>query len=233
MRTISIRLTSLAVFAVVAFGSIAAAQDKSPAVLNALEVQQLAARAEPSDHARLGAHFTALADRAAADAKWHAALAQSLGGNPTRNPGFGSSLHCARLAELNTQSAATLRELAAHHQKLAAGAVSTPPSGGAAFEGGAGAPGASQRDVNALAAAASTASDHQILETYFTSLASRYTAESKEHAALAAAWRRQARVPTAAMTAAHCERLAAQSRDAAKEATAAAAAHKKLAGTSR
>ena len=38
----------------------AAAQDTSPAALNALEVKQLVARAEPSDHARLGAHFSAL-----------------------------------------------------------------------------------------------------------------------------------------------------------------------------
>lgn len=233
MRTIFIRLRSVAVLAVLAFAATATARQNAPAALNALEVQQLVARAEPSDHARLGAHFNALAERYAAEAKQHALLAQSLGGNPTRNPAFGSSLHCTRLAELNTRSAATLRELAAHHEKLAAGAASTAPGGGAAFERGAGAHPPSERDVNALATTASTPSDHRALEQYFRNLAIRYTAESKEHAALATAWKRQARVATAALTAEHCERLAAQLREAAKEATAAAAAHKTLAGVPR
>lgn len=58
-------------------------------------------------------------------------------------------------------------------------------------------------------------------------------AESKEHASLSASWKRQSRVPTAALTGEHCERLAAQLREASNEAATAAAAHKKLADTSR
>jgi hypothetical protein len=48
------------------------------------------------------------------------------------------SAHCERLTELNTRSAITVRELAAHHQRLATGEPSTPPRNGARFEDGAG-----------------------------------------------------------------------------------------------
>ena len=150
MRTIQIRSLSLAAFAFLAFAGNAAAQDKSPALLNSLEVQQLVKRSEPGDNARLAAHFTALADSYVAEAKRHTSMAQSFVGNPSRNLGTGMSAHCKQLANLNTQSATELRELTSYHQKLASGATATPPAGGARFEGGAGAPRPTDQELNAM-----------------------------------------------------------------------------------
>src|SRR4029453_6255829 len=140
MRTVHFRSLPLAAVAVLTLAASVAAQDKSTALLNTLEVQQLVKRAEPGDNARLAAHFTALADRYTAEAKRHASVAQSFVGNPSRNLGTGMSAHYKRLADLNTQSATEVRELATYHQKLATGAAAAPPAGGARFEGGAGAP---------------------------------------------------------------------------------------------
>ena len=114
------------------------------------------ARNAPADNAKLSAHFAALADRYAAEARRHTVMAQSAVGNPNRSTGGGMSMHCKRLAELNTQSAATLRELAVHHKALAAGAASTPPEGGAQYQGGAGASTPTESDLKALAAKAAT-----------------------------------------------------------------------------
>ena len=123
MRTVHFRSLSIAAIAVLTFAGSVAAQDKPSALLNTLEVQQLVKRAEPGDNARLAAHFTALADRYAAEAKRHTSMAQSFVGNPSRNLGTGMSAHCKQLANLNTQSATELRELATYHQKLASGAT--------------------------------------------------------------------------------------------------------------
>jgi hypothetical protein len=229
MRTIKIRSLSLAALTLVGFGGGASAEDKSPALLNTLEVRQLVARAEPSDPARLTAHFTALGERYAAQARRHTSMSQSFGGNPSRSLASGMSQHCRRLADLNTQSAATVRELATHHQKLAAGAPSTSPRDGARFEGGAGAPEPSEKELSALAAKASTPADHRALEEYFLTLSKRYTSDAKEHQAMAQAYR-GSRIAQAAV---HHDRLVALSRDAAKEATEAAAMHKQLAGSPR
>ena len=127
MRTVQIRLVVLAA-ALLAFAGTATAQDKPNSLLNTLEVRQLVARAEPADNARLSAHFSALADRYTAEARRHVSMSQSFVGNPSRNLGTGMSVHCKRLAELNTESATTVRELAAYHEKLAAGAPATPAS---------------------------------------------------------------------------------------------------------
>ena len=135
MRTLQIRSLSLPALALLVFAGSTAAQDQSPALLNTLEVQQLVKRAEPGDIARLAAHFTALADRYAAEAKRHTTMAQSFGGNPSRNLGTGMNAHCKQLADLNTQSATELRELATYHQKLASGAAATPPAGGSVRRG--------------------------------------------------------------------------------------------------
>jgi hypothetical protein len=227
MRTIRFGSLSLAALAVLAFTGIAVAQDKSSAPLNALEVRQLVTRAEPADHARLSAHFAALAERYATDARRHRAMAQAFAAAPTRRVALNSAAdHCTRLAELGTQSATTVRELAVHHEKLAAGAPSTTPRGGARFEGGAGAPAPSDADLSALAAKASTPADHRALEEYFLTAAKRYTAEANEHVAMAQAYR-GTRI---AQAAANCDRLVTLSRDSAKEATAAATMHNGLAG---
>jgi hypothetical protein len=130
MRTLHIRFVSLPALALLALAGSAAAQDKSPTLLNTVEVQQLVKRAEPGDNARLAAHFTALADRYTAEAKRHTSMSQSFVGNPNRNLGTGMSAHCKRLTDLNTQSASELRELATYHQKLASGATATPPTAG-------------------------------------------------------------------------------------------------------
>jgi hypothetical protein len=229
MRTIHIRSLSLAAFAFLAFAGNAAAQKTSPVLLNTLEVQQLVKRAEPADAARLAAHFTALAERYTAEARRHTSMSQSFGGNPSRNLATGMSAHCERLTDLNTQSASQLRELATYHQKLASGAIATPPAGSARFEGGAGARVPTDQELNALAAKARTPSEHHALEEYFRTLAKRYTADATEHAATANIYRGT----KIAQAAVHCDSLVRLSKDAAKEASAAADMHKQLAGVPR
>ena len=229
MRTVHFRSLSLAAVAVLTLASSVAARDKPSGLLNNLEVRQLVARAGPGDHASLSAHFNALADRYAAEAKRHISMSQSFIGNPSRNLGNGMSAHCKQLANLNTQSETTVRELAAYHAKLAIGTPATPPKDGARFQGGAGAPEPTEKELNALATKASTPAEHRGLEEYFLTLAKRYTAEANEHVALAQAYR-GTRIAHAAV---HHDRLAGLSRDAAKEATAAAEMHKQLAGVGR
>ena len=135
MRRLQIRSLLLPALAFVLFAGSTAAQDKSAALLNTLEVQQLVKRAEPGDNARLAAHFTALADGYVDQAKRHTSMAQSFVGNANRSLGTAMSVHCKQLADLNTQSATELRELATYHQKLAAGAAAVAPTTGTRFEG--------------------------------------------------------------------------------------------------
>jgi hypothetical protein len=229
MRTIHFRSLSIGVLALLAFAGNAVAQTRSSAVLNTAEVQQLVKRAEPADHARLSAHFAALADEYMIAARRHTAMSKAFDGNPNRQSATGMRDHARRLAELDAKSAASLRELAAHHDALAAGKPSNAPSGAARFEGGAGAPEPTERELSALAARASTPADHRGLEEYFLTLAKRYTADAERHAQMAATYR-GTRI---AIAADHCERLVALSRDSAKEATAAAALHRGLAGVAR
>jgi hypothetical protein len=229
MRTVHFRSLSIATIAVLTFAVSVSAREEPSGLLNTLEVQQLVKRAEPGDNARLAGHFTALADRYVAEAKRHTSMSQGFVGNPSRNLGTGVSAHCKRLADLNTQSATALRELATYHQKLAVGAPATAPTTGARFEGGAGAPAPTDQELNAMAAKASTPAEHRGLEEYFLTSAKRYTAAEKEHAAMAAAYR-GTRIAQAAV---HCDRLVELSRDSAKEAAEAAAMHKQLAGVTR
>lgn len=228
MRTVHFRLVVVAA-ALLAFAGTVTAQDKPNSLLNTLEVRQLVARAEPADNARLSAHFSALADRYTAEAKRHLSMSQSFVGNPSRNLGTGMSVHCKRLAELNTESATTVRELAAYHEKLAAGAPATPPRDGARFQGGAGAPEPTEKELNALAAKAGTPAEHHALEEYFLTLAKRYTTAADEHVTLAATFR-GTKIAQASAIHDHLARLA---RDSAKEATAAAEMHKQLANVAR
>ena len=228
MRTVHFRLVGVAA-AFLALAGTATAQDKANALLNTLEVRQLVARAEPADNARLSAHFSALADRYTAEAKRHVSMSQSFVGNPSRNLGTGMSVHCKRLAELNTESATTVRELAAYHEKLAAGAPATPPREGARFQGGAGASEPTEKELNALAAKAGTPAEDHALEEYFLTLAKRYTTAADEHVTLAATFR-GTKIAQASAIHDHLARLA---RDSAKEATAAAEMHKQLANVAR
>ena len=171
MRTVHPRSFAITAVALVTLAGSVVAQDRPSAVLNSLEVRQLVARAEPADHVRLAAHFSALGDRYTAEAKRHVSMSQSFVGNPSRNLATGMSAHCKRLADLNTQSATTVRELAAYHEKLASGAPATPPKDGARFQGGAGAPEPTEKELSALAAKASTPAEHRALEEYFVTLA--------------------------------------------------------------
>lgn len=229
MRTVHFHSLSLVAAAVLTLAASVAAQDRPAGLLNNLEVRQLVARAEPGDHAQLSAHFNALGDRYAAEAKRHISMSQSFIGNPSRNLGTGMSAHCKRLADLNTQSATTVRELAAYHVKMASGTPATPPRDAARFQGGAGAPDPTEKELDALAAKANTPAEHRGLEEYFLTLAKRYTAEANEHVALAQTYR-GTRIAQAAV---HHDRLAGLSRDAAKEAIVAADMHKQLAGVGR
>ena len=227
MTTVHFRSVSIAAVAVLTFAGSVAAQEKPSGLLNSLGVQQLVKRAEPGDNARLAPHFTALADRYAAEAKRHTSMAPSFVGNPSRNLGTGMSAHCKQLADLNTKSATELRELAAYHQKLGSGVTATPPAGGACFEGDAGAPAPTEQELNAMSAKASSPADHRALEEYFLTLAKPHTADATEHATTANTYRGT----KIAQAAVHCDNLVRLSRDAAKEAT--AAAEKQLAGVGR
>src|SRR4026209_2860007 len=111
MRAVYFRSIAIAAAVVLTLSGSVAAQEAPGAVLSTFEVRELVARAEPADHARLSAHFAALADRYTAEAKRHLSMSQSFVGNPSRNLGSGMSAHCKRLAELNMQSATTVREL--------------------------------------------------------------------------------------------------------------------------
>lgn len=230
MRTIIFRSLAIGALAALTFAGTARAQTPASPILNTLEVQKLVSSSEPADNARLSAHFAALADRYAADARRHKNMADAFIAAPTRRvPATGAADHCKRLAALNTQSAETLRELSAHHQKLATGTPSTAPKGAASFQGGAGSPEPTDAELNALAAKASTPADHHGLQEYFLTAAKRYTADANEHIAMAQAYR-GTRVAWAAV---HCDRLVSLSRDAAKEATTAAEIHKQLANVAR
>jgi hypothetical protein len=229
MRKVHRRSLFFAAVAILALVASAVAQERPSGLLNSVELRQLVERAEPADHTRLSAHFTALGERYTAEAKRHVSMSRSFVGNPSRNLGTGMSAHCKRLADLNTQSATTVRELAAYHEKLSSGAVATPPRDGARFEGGAGAPEPTEKELTALAAKASTPAEHRALEEYFLTLAKRYTTEANEHVMLAQVYR-GTRIAQAAV---HHDRLAALARDAAKEANEAAEMHKSLAAVAR
>jgi hypothetical protein len=229
MRTISIRVVAGAALALTALVNSASAQTGSP-ILNTVEVQKLVASTDPADNARLSVHFAALAERYAREATRHNAMAQAFIAAPTRRtPTNTAADHCKRLATLNTKSADTLRELAAYHEKRAAGVVAAAPKGAARFQAGAGAPEPSDDELAALATKASTPGDHHALEEYFQAAATRYRQAVTEHSAMAQAYR-GTRIAQAAV---HCDRLVSLSRDEAKEATAAAEMHKQLAGIVR
>jgi hypothetical protein len=228
MTTFTVRSVAIGTLVILIGAGTAAAQSTSP-ILNTLEVQKLVASGEPADHAKLSAHFAALSDRNAAEAKRHEAMAKSFVGNPNRNAGGGMSAHCRKLADLNNQSAVTLRELATYHQKLAGGTPAAPPRDAARFEGGAGASKPTGQELNALAAKVSTPAEHRALAEYFQTLAKRYTADAEAHVAIA----RSYRGTRIAQAADHCDRIVANARESAKEATAAAEMHLQFATIAR
>ena len=225
MRTIH-----LAAFVVASLAlSVANAAAQASPVLNIVELQKLVASDTPDANVRLAAHFTALADQSASEARRHQTMSSGFGVNPNRQLGTQMAPHCNRLAKLNEEAAATLRELAAHHQKLAAGISSTAPSAGAAYQGGKGARVPTENDLKDLATKASSAADHHALMEYFSETAKRHTAAANDHARMAQSYR-GGRIASAAV---HCDHMVRVSREAAKEATAAATMHTDLAALPR
>jgi hypothetical protein len=207
-------------FVLMAPGAVAA-QGTSQTPLNTVELRQLVERQGPGDAVRLGRHFVALGDRYAAEARRHNTMAKSFEGNPSRSLGLGMKMHCQTLADLAERSAATVRQLAVFHDPSLADVPAARPGDAAKFEAGAGAPSPTETELNAIAARASTASDHQVLERYFREQTSRYLTEAKQHESMAQSYR-GTRIASAAV---HHDRLADLARQAAKEATAAAAMH--------
>lgn len=232
MKTLHRVSLSIPALAFLLFPANARAQDASSAVLNALDVQQLVKRSEPADNARLAAHFTALAERSAADAKRHTAMGQAYDVNGGRRASTNPAAHCARLAELATQSATTLRALATYHEGVGAGGTPRAPKDGARFQAGEGALSPSERDLLGLAAQAKTPADHRALEQYYLTLSTTYRDDAKDHLAMAGAYRGNAN-RRGGDPAVHCDRIVTLSREAAKEATDAAAMHRQLAGVAR
>jgi hypothetical protein len=200
-------------------------------LLNVAGVQELIARGERADHARLADHFFALAGEYDREARLHEAISNAFGRNPNRRLVVESSPHCAWLATLSEVSAAVVRAVAAHHVQLAAGAPPTASHDLPEFQRQAPAPLPAPEELIRRAARARSPSDHWQLEQYFRELAARYADRADEHAAIAAAYR-------AAAGQAECEpalrsdRLALRWRDAAAEAAAVAAVHQALAGLS-
>ena len=227
MRPIHFRTMSAGVLALFALVGGAAAQQPAPEVLPAPQVRELMGSAQPADHAKLRAHFEALSARYAAETNRHKAFARAYAGNP-RGSGTGATMHHNRLADLANESATVTRELATHHIQLGAGVASTAPKGGERFERGEGAPATpTEKQMLALAAKAQTASEHGLLSEYYTTLAARYTADARDHRAMAQAYRVQNRPNQSAI--AHCDRLVQLSDESAKETQALAADHKKMA----
>ena len=210
----------------VSLASVAAAQEPTTPILNTLELRQAVARSAPADQARLTAHFTALADRYAADAKVHAKMAQALAATP-KSP--GASAHCTQLAAADQRLEAAARELATFHTNSAAGAQGAAPTDRGGLTTGVGARKPTEDELSAFAVKAAEAGDHRALADYFSTLAKRYQVDADAHNGMATLYRTGR---TAAMSH-HCEQLARLAKDAAKEARTAAAMHASLAGKGR
>jgi hypothetical protein len=235
MKALFARSAVLLALTILAPSSELFAQAPAATLLTEAEVRQLIERADPADHGRLSAHFAALAQRYEADARRHEAMGRAFAGNPKLAAMATSQReHCRRLSTRNLESATTLRELAAHHAKLATGAPAEPPDRRDRSEQGAGVPVLSDEDLTRLAAGAATAADHRALAEYFASLAASYDQEANRSAAYAASWRaRASKDPSASRLATRWDRLSGQQRTSATEARAAAALHTQQAATER
>jgi hypothetical protein len=209
--------------------TLGAAAQTSPALLNSIEVQRLVASRDPTAHARLRDHFTALAATYDAQARQHSAMAQGFAGNST-HPTLGMGEHCKRLADIATQEATTVKEIATYHGQLAAGAAETVPRNAAPYEGGKGAPAPTEKQLHDLAAGAGTPADRRSLAEYYLNVARAQEAAATEHAAMAQTYRASSnRQGAASDPAIHCDRMVMLSRAAAKEARAAEAQQRQLA----
>ena len=200
----------------------AIAQDKAR-LLTSIDVQHMIANAQPADHASLRDHFAALAERYDKEAQRNRDFARVLSGNPNRRFGGGASSKYLRLADSAKKSAENVRELAAHHGRLALGEPSVAPPDSARFEAGEGAPAPTEKQLKELAAGARTAIDHRVLADYYTTVAERNAKAVDKHVLMARNYRASgARSITPAM---HCDSLVKRYREAANAAAVAARAH--------
>jgi hypothetical protein len=222
----------LAGLAIAVFATAAAAQDRT-ALLTSIEVKELVASSQRDDHARLRDHFAALADKYEADAQRHKGIGKSLTGIPNHSPAVVPGARYARLAESETASAATVRELSAHQGRLAAGQTSQAPANSARFENGEGAPAPNEAQLRELSAGARTPSEHRALAEYFSELVQKYTDTAQKHTAMALSYRSHPNDRGSSFTAlaAHCEQLAKQARESAETARAQAAEHRQPTAT--
>lgn len=231
MRTISVRTVVAACALSLLAGGAALAQDQPTPVLNTLELRQLVDRAEPADHARLSAHFGALAERYATDAKQHERMAQASSGQAGKSSNVGLAAHCRTLAKADHELEQGARALATFHKERAAGASSVAaPANTRGLESGTGAAKPKDDELAAFAAKAAQANDHRALADYFTTLAARYSADADSHTAMSVSYGSNSRL---AGMVPHCDRLAKTARGAAKEAQIAASMHKELLSSAR
>ena len=227
MRTIYIRIV-LAVLMCAAVITGASAQDR-PALVTSIEVRRLAANDRPADHARLRDHFAALADKYTNDARRDRQVARIMTGNPNHPPAVSPGVRWLKLADAADASAATLRELSAHHDRIAAGGHSDAPPNSARFEAGYGAPAPSESYVHELVSGARTRADHLSLADYFTAVAETATNNARKQAAAAQAYRGPISRTGGGTPASHYDLMAERYRDQATQARADAAKHRQLA----
>jgi hypothetical protein len=216
-----------------------ASQERKPSDrLTADQVKELAASASAADHQKLSRHFAAVAAEYEAEAAEHEALAKAYkarpGASDTKRPGsVDTAAHCERLAEFARRGAAEARQMASAHAGMSATEASATPTATAA-EARSGDP-LEAAEVKALIVSATSPADHQRLARHFSALAARYESDAAAHQALAKALRAgpnpsETKRPGAPDTAAHCERLASLSSQAAGEARQLATAHEQMAG---
>ena len=223
----ALRVTALATVILVAAGTAFA---QTSVVLNRFEVQQLVAGGGPDDQLRLRDHFLALAARYAAEAERNEALAAGLVGNPNRNVPRTPGGKFARLAAQNRGWAQTARELAAHHERVAAGTFSTPPADSARFEAGLGGTTPTEHELHRFAAAARTPAAHKALEEYYLAAAAEHRAFIDRHVAMAQGIRGNVgRRTLAGDPAVHCDRAIREAQRAEEHALGSALAHRQLA----
>lgn len=152
-------------------------------VLNALQVRDLVDSADPAAHARLEMHFATLANAYANEAARQRAIAAALPGNP--NHWTGATLQMGRLARRNAVTATTLRQLAAHHARLADGRASRPPADAERFEDGEGATPPTRSELAAFSTGIRTHYGRRMLRHYFLALAREYEAGAQTHRRMA------------------------------------------------
>lgn len=228
MRTIDLRAMSAGLALLAAVSALAAQESK---LLTGVEVQQLVAGRGTPDHAQLRDHFAALVGVYLADARRLKNMAQAMLTNSNRPLAVSLARHSVRLAELAAASAETVRELSAHHGRLADRRPSQPlvPKSGASSQAGSAASVLTDTRLQELAANARTPADHRSLAGHFTALAETYTNAAKEETELARAYRIQGRRTGSDYPAILCDRMVSLLREAAAEALAEATEHGQLA----